>query len=158
MATTLGKGAAFGGSPLPKLAGMASDVTADINVTPMIDVMLVLLIIFMVVTPAAGLQAVLPKAAMSAPAKEKRVTLGIDQRGRYFINDKPVPEAQLQTRFQEEYARRPGDHILYLKADQGIAYSYVLTGINAARQAGITKVGAITELPKGARMTPSGGK
>ena len=80
----LGGGASFGGSPLPTIAGVNSDVTADINVTPMIDVMLVLLIIFMVVTPAlAGYTAVLPKARTAAPEKEDRVTLGIDRAGKY---------------------------------------------------------------------------
>ena len=74
----IGGAASFGGSPLPSVAGFESDVNADINVTPMIDVMLVLLIIFMVVTPAlAGYTAILPKAKTAAPEKEKRVTLGI---------------------------------------------------------------------------------
>src|ERR671916_446455 len=97
--SSLGGGSAFGGSPLPKVAGFESDVNADINVTPMIDVMLVLLIIFMVVTPAlAGYTAILPKAKTSAPEKEKRVTLGIDRAGKYYIEGKqtlPVSDAQL---------------------------------------------------------------
>src|SRR4051794_27564061 len=82
----LGGAAGFGGSPLPTVAGVESDVNADINVTPMIDVMLVLLIIFMVVTPAlAGYTAILPKAKTAAPEKEKRVTLGIDRQGFFYI-------------------------------------------------------------------------
>ena len=64
MSTTIGKGASFGGSAVPTIAGIeGQDVNSDINVTPMIDVMLVLLIIFMVITPAmAGYTAILPKA------------------------------------------------------------------------------------------------
>src|SRR4028119_1541866 len=98
----LGGGGAFGGSPVPTVAGFDSDVNADINVTPMIDVMLVLLIIFMVVTPALAYEAKLPKAKMSAPEKDERVTLGVDKNGQYWIEDVPnpgpIPLAQLQKR------------------------------------------------------------
>src|SRR4028119_971787 len=122
MASKIGGGASFGGSPLPTLAGMDSDVTADINVTPMIDVMLVLLIIFMVVTPAlAGYTAVLPKARTAAPEKEDRATLGIDRGGKYYSGGKPVlavPEAQLTEKLKEAYRARPEDHVLYMKADE----------------------------------------
>ena len=161
MAGRIGGAASFGGSPLPTIAGVDSDVTADINVTPMIDVMLVLLIIFMVVTPAlAGYTAVLPKARTAAPEKDDRVTLGIDVQGRYYIEDTPyanqaIPPEQLAARLREQYqTRSPDDHVLYLKADQGVGYDKVLTAIDAARQADVSRIGAITELPKGARPTP----
>ncbi len=158
MAGGFGGGASFGGSILPKVAGVDSDVNADINVTPMIDVMLVLLIIFMVVTPALAYEAKLPKAKMSAPEKEDRVTLGVDKNGQYWIEDVPnpgpVPLAQLQQRLQETYASRgnPDDHTLYLKADNNVEYSTVLSAIDAARQAGVRRIGTITELPAGARV------
>jgi len=158
MAGGFGGGASFGGSVLPKVAGVDSDVNADINVTPMIDVMLVLLIIFMVVTPALAYEAKLPKAKMSAPEKEDRVTLGVDKNGQYWIEDVPnpgpVPLAQLQQRLQETYAARgnPDDHTLYLKADNNVEYSTVLSAIDAARQAGVRRIGTITELPAGARV------
>ena len=75
-------------------AGVGS-VKADINVTPMIDVMLVLLIIFMIVTPliAAGFKATLPKGKNldPRPEGENEVVLGIDQAGRYFLNGRPLP-------------------------------------------------------------------
>ncbi len=152
----IGGGAIFGGSPLPTLAGVSSDVNADINVTPMIDVMLVLLIIFMVVTPAlAGYEASLPKARTAAPAKEDRVTLGIDKDGKYWLQGAKgaqalqVPERDLTAKLVEAYQTRPDDHILYLKADHKVGYNVVLTAIDAARGAGVRKIGAITELPKG---------
>jgi biopolymer transport protein ExbD len=160
MAGKIGGGASFGGSPLPTLAGVDSDVSSEINVTPMIDVMLVLLIIFMVVTPAlAGYTAVLPKARTAAPEKEDRVTLGIDANGQYFIEDVPnpgpIPAAQLAQRLREAYSTRsPDDHVLYMKADMGVGYDKVLTAIDAAREAEVSRIGAITELPKGARPTP----
>src|SRR4028119_785901 len=126
MASKIGGGASFGGSPLPPVAGFESDVNADINVTPMIDVMLVLLIIFMVVTPAlAGYTAVLPKARTGAPEKEDRVTLGIDREGKYYIEGKTVlavPEAQLTEKLKEAYRARPADPVLYMKAAAPAAY------------------------------------
>ena len=148
----LGGGSAFGGSPVPTVAGFESDVNADINVTPMIDVMLVLLIIFMVVTPAlAGYTAILPKAKTAAPEKEKRVTLGIDRAGNYYIEGKQtvkVPEAQLAEKLKEAYRTRPDDHVLYMKADNEAGYDRILTAIDAARVAGVRRIGAITEMPK----------
>ena len=148
----LGGAASFGGSPLPQVAGMESDVNADINVTPMIDVMLVLLIIFMVVTPAlAGYTAILPKAKTAAPEKEKRVTLGIDKAGNYFIEGhqvKRIAPDRLTEELKAAYAARPEDHVLYMKADVGVSYDKVLTAIDAARFAGVRRIGAITEMPK----------
>ena len=148
----LGGGASFGGSPLPSVAGFESDVNAEINVTPMIDVMLVLLIIFMVVTPAlAGYTAILPRAKTAAPEKEKRVTLGIDRAGNYYIEGKQtvkVPEAQLADELKKAYATRPDDHVLYMKADNDAGYDRILTAIDAARVAGVRRIGAITEMPK----------
>jgi biopolymer transport protein ExbD len=149
----LGSGASFGGSPLPSIAGIDSDVNADINVTPMIDVMLVLLIIFMVITPSLAFTAKLPRSRQSAPEKDDRVTLGIDVNGKYYVDDKPVTDAQLEPRLREEYSHRPDDHILYLKADNDIQYARVLTAIDAARNAGVRRIGAITELPKGAHVS-----
>jgi len=120
----------------------------EINVTPMIDVMLVLLIIFMVITPSlAGYTAILPKAVTAAPEKEERVTLGIDKDGKFYLDEKQVPQAQLTSALQQAYASRPEDHILYLKADHGVQYSVILTAIDAAREAGVAKIGAITEMP-----------
>ena len=148
-------GGSSGGSPIPTVAGMeGQDVNAEINVTPMIDVMLVLLIIFMVITPAmAGYQATLPKAVTALEDKEDKVTLGIDNQGRYFIepSTKPIPQEQLTAQLQQAYAARPEDHVLYMKADQGVQYSVVLTAIDAARNAGVRRIGAITELPKSAK-------
>jgi biopolymer transport protein ExbD len=158
MAGGHGGGASFGGSVLPKVAGIDSDVNADINVTPMIDVMLVLLIIFMVVTPALAYEAKLPKARHAAPEKEDRVTLGVDKNGQYWIEDVPnpgpIPLNQLQQRLQETYTRRgnPDDHTLYLKADNAVEYRTVLLAIDAARNAGVRRIGTITELPAGATV------
>src|SRR5687768_8986814 len=134
MATKIGAGAAYGGSAVPTVAGLdGQDVNSEINVTPMIDVMLVLLIIFMVITPAlAGYTAILPKAVTSEDEKDDKVTLGIDTEGRYFLEDNPagmvaIPPEALEGVLKDAYAGRAEDHVLYLKADNAIDYSIVLT-------------------------------
>ena len=137
--------------------GGGGGLQSEINVTPMVDIMLVLLIIFMVVTPAlAGYTAVLPKARTSAPEKEDRVTLGIDRAGKFYIEGKTVinvPEPQLTDKLKEAFRSRPEDHILYMKADEQVGYDKVLTAIDAARNAGVRRIGAITEVPR-AKVPP----
>src|SRR6267142_651225 len=110
-------------------------VAANINVTPMIDVMLVLLIIFMIVTPAitAGFQASIPRAKNPDPRTGKYT-------GPRFISDEDLP-GQLTSL----YANRTVDKILYLKADEGIEYGRVQTGLEIARKAGVRVIGAIAE-------------
>jgi biopolymer transport protein ExbD len=148
--------ASFGGSAMPSVVGTeGQEVNNEINVVPMADVMLVLLVIFMVITPAmAGYVAILPKAVNVAPEKEDRVTLGIDNQGRYFLENEDawkgaIPPERLEVALRDAYSRKsPDDHVLYLKSDHGVQYSVVLTAIDAARKAGVLKIGAITELPK----------
>ena len=131
----------------PALAGQF-DVAADINVTPMIDVMLVLLIIFMVVTPAT-VMASLPSARTAAPERDRRLTLVVQRNGAFALDlgrtVEHVSDPALGARLAELYAARPGDHVLYLKADRGAGYDRVLTALDAARAAGVRRVGAITE-------------
>ena len=124
--------------------------TAAINVTPMIDVMLVLLIIFMVVTPRL-VRATLPAARTATYERDRHPTLIIDDRGAYSLDVgrrfEAVPDARLQARLVAVYADRPDDHVLYLKADRGVAYARVLTALDAAHAAGVRRIGAITEQP-----------
>jgi len=128
-------------------------VKADINVTPLIDVMLVLLIIFMIVTPiiAAGFQATLPRSENpeNRPEGPDEIRLGIDRDGRYYLDTgsgpQPVPDADLPARLQGLYATRTRDRILFLKADQNLEFSRVQRAIEIARASGVRVVGAITE-------------
>jgi biopolymer transport protein TolR len=152
----LGGGASFGGSPLPTVAGFDSDVNADINVTPMIDVMLVLLIIFMVVTPAlAGYTAVLPKARPRLPKRRSASRWASTGRGSSTSRRRQqahLPHAtspSSRSELKEAYAPRPDDHVLYLKADNEVGYDKILTAIDAARVAGVRRIGAITEHAEG---------
>jgi biopolymer transport protein ExbD len=137
-----------GDSQIPAITGMKSGGNLDyMNITPMIDVMLVLLIIFMIITPVVMSHSVtLPKTITSSPEKGNHVTLTINKQGQFFLehNKKAIPENQLTTVLQQQYADKPYDHVLYLKADNRVSYSVVLTAINAARHAGVARIGAIT--------------
>ena len=134
-----------------KTPGSAWDnrVVAEINVTPMIDVMLVLLIIFMVITPSMVVPAKLPQARKAVPEPDDRVTLVIDRAGRVFLNESrtPLSDAALPGALKEAYRPFPKDHVLYLKADEAVGYGRVLQAIDAARAAGVTRVTALTSAP-----------
>jgi biopolymer transport protein TolR len=124
-------------------------VKADINVTPMIDVMLVLLIIFMIVTPliAAGFKATLPKGKNLDPRPEgdNEVVLGIDEFGRYFLNGRPLPEGTLEDQLRGIFQARTEDKILYFKADHGLKYQKIQEAVETARRSGVRVMAAITE-------------
>ena len=138
-------------------------VAADINVTPMIDVMLVLLIIFMIVTPAitAGFQAAVPRAdnPRAAEEEEGEIRLGIDVAGKYYIDItgpdgkytgmRLVPDDELETQLRSLYATRSTDKILFLKADENLEFSRIQEAIEVARKAGVRVVGTITEQRRG---------
>ena len=138
----------FGGSSIPTIGGLSgADVNADINVTPMVDVMLVLLIIFMVVTPVLTQYEATPPTAVNVMPEpdEDVVTLGIDTQGQFYLEDAHVPANRLQGALRQVYERRPGDHLLFLRADRGVGYNVVLDAIDAARGAGVRTIGAIIE-------------
>ena len=128
-------------------------VKADINVTPLIDVMLVLLIIFMIVTPliAAGFQATIPRSQNpeNRPEGQDEVKLGIDKDGKFWLDlgsgPRQIPDDQLPGRLQTIYESRTKDKVLFLKADQNIEFGRVQQAIEIARKAGVRVVGAITE-------------
>jgi biopolymer transport protein TolR len=126
-----------------------TSVRSEPNVVPMIDIMLVLLIIFMIVTPliAAGFKATLPKGQNLDPRPEgdNEVVLGIDEAGRYFLNGRAIPEGTLQDQLRSIYAARSEDKILYFKADNKLKYSKVQEAVETARQAGVRVMAAITE-------------
>jgi biopolymer transport protein ExbD len=140
-------------------------VKADINVTPLIDVMLVLLIIFMIVTPliAAGFQATLPRSANpeNRPEGPDEVRLGIDKDGKFYLDlgegPRNISDQDLPGRLQALYETRTKDKILFLKADQNIEFGRVQQAIEIARQAGVRVVGAITEQKQSLTKKKEGG-
>lgn len=130
-----------------------TDVKSEPNVVPMIDIMLVLLIIFMIVTPliSAGFKATMPKGANldPDPEGEGEVILGIDDMGSYFIDGRPVAVSALEDQLRARYENRTEDKILYLKADNQLAYGKVQEAIETARTAGVRVIAAVTDRQAG---------
>jgi len=130
-------------------------VKAEPNVTPMIDVMLVLLIIFMLVVPAisAGFQAIPPQGVnlKPHPEEERDQVLGIDANGQYFLNKKPIPNAQLGQLLKGIYDNRTEDKLLYVKAHKDLEYAKVLDALDIAAHNGVAVSGMITDQQPGTK-------
>ncbi len=138
----------------------ASAVQSSPNVTPMIDVMLVLLIIFMVVTPAllAGFNATPPQGVnlKDHPEVETDQVLGIDAEGTYYLNEKPIRKDDLPAMLKQIYEARTEDKILYVKAHKDIEYSKVIDALDVASKNGVRVVGMISEQRPGTQSTVAG--
>ena len=129
-------------------AGQTS-IKSEPNVIPMIDIMLVLLIIFMIVTPliASGFKAQMPvgKNLDKRPERDDEIILGIDAGGGYFLNGNPIPAGALEDQLRSIYAAREKDKIMYFRADQNLKYAKIEEAVEVARQAGVRVLAAITE-------------
>ncbi|HEV2818443.1 MAG TPA: protein TolR [Allosphingosinicella sp.] len=122
---------------------------AEINVTPMVDVMLVLLIIFMITAPllTAGVQVDLPEARAAAlDQNSEPVTVSIDARGQVFIDETPVPLDAVDAHLQQIAAasRVPGGPRIFLRADRGLDYGRVMQVMGEIHRAGLTRVALVT--------------
>ena len=131
------------------------------NVTPMIDVMLVLLIIFMVVAPAlmAGFNATPPEGVNLKDHPEDEQTdqvLGIDREGQYYLNKRQIQNKELPAMLKKIFDARTEDKILYLKADKTLDYSKVLDAIDIASKNGVRVVGMISDQKQGTVSTVAG--
>ena len=140
--------------------GGGGGVKAEPNVVPMIDVMLVLLIIFMVVTPAlaAGFQAVPPDGVnlKSHPEDDADQVLGIDKNGQYYMNKQPIRNEELAQTLKAIFDARQTDKILYVKADRDLEYAKVLDAMDIASHNGVRVVGAITDQRPGTQSGVAG--
>jgi biopolymer transport protein ExbD len=121
----------------------------DINVTPLVDVMLVLLIIFMIVTPTLlqGFQATLPMGdnLLERPEDESRLVVGIDVEGNYYFNKKPISREALPNTLAAAFAAKPEDKVLYLKAHNARPYRDIMTMMDIGRDAGALVLAAVSE-------------
>ena len=141
--------------------GGGSGVQSTPNVTPMIDVMLVLLIIFMVVAPAlmAGFNATPPTGINLKDHPEDEQTdqvLGIDREGQYYLNKREIKNAELPQLLKKIFDARTEDKILYLKADKTLEYSKVLDAIDLASKNGVRVVGMISDQKSGTISSVAG--
>ena len=136
-------------------------VASSPNVTPMIDVMLVLLIIFMVVTPAllAGFNADPPKGQNlkeHPEDAENDQVLGIDKDGNYYLNKKPITKEAIETEIKRIYSIRETDKTMYLKADAGLDYSKVVDATDMAAKNGVRVVALISDQKPGTVSSVAG--
>ena len=123
------------------------DVMNEINMTPLVDVMLVLLIIFIITVPVMkhAVNIDLPRASNEAlNAKPEAVRLSVDATGSYFINDAPIADETLASRLREAAAQNPQPE-LHIRGDKSVRYERVAQAMAAAQQSGLRKIGFITE-------------
>ena len=142
--TSLGSNAGGGGRAMG--AG-AQRPLSDINVTPLVDVMLVLLVIFIITAPlmASSIKLDLPQTDAGQPNDTpKFVSLSVDAAGKVFLNDKPVTEEELTAQL-EKAAVDSKDTEVQLRADQTVPYGKVVALMGIANKAGLSRIGFVTE-------------
>ena len=130
------------------VGGAKGGIKADINVTPLVDVMLVLLIIMMLVAPLLqqGVPVRLPLAANTTdkPETQDQTVLAIGKNKELYVNAKPVTEGELAKRLSEILESKK-EKVVLIKADEEVEYSAVMGAMDQLRQAGIEDIGLITE-------------
>ena len=140
--------------------GSPDEVKGDINVTPLVDVCLVLLIIFMVVTPMLqqGIDVLLPEGphAMKKPGAEGDLIISIKNDGSVFVGQKWIPDKDLPTYLRAEHEKDPTRAVM-LKADKRINYGKVRIVMRAANEAQFTRVAILTENQQAGRQMAQSG-
>ncbi|MGE4241342.1 ExbD/TolR family protein [Ramlibacter sp.] len=120
---------------------------SDINVTPLVDVMLVLVVIFIITAPllASSLRLDLPKSEAAQPGDAPRfVSIGLDKAGQLFLNDQPVSARELAEKLTAT-ARANPDTEVQLRADQAVAYGRVVEVMGMAQKAGLSRIGFVAQ-------------
>lgn len=136
----------------------SSGLNSEINVTPMVDIMLVLLIIFMVVTPMLqhGVTVNLPKD-LNNPVEDQRIikdnsiVIAIPSDGEYYLGKDRVTKEQVKDRVEKMLGniKKEEDKVVYIKSGVGVSYGDVVTVINEVRALGVDKIGLVADKKKG---------
>lgn len=146
--------------------GSTEDFNSEINVTPMVDIMLVLLIIFIVITPLLqqGVSVTLPKE-MNNPVedpniiKESSVVISIDKDGKYYLGKDQKTKEELGPYIDKMMQKKQeNERIVYIKSDVNVPYGSVVEAINIVRKAQVDKIGLVADKKKGLKKaTPAPG-
>jgi biopolymer transport protein ExbD/biopolymer transport protein TolR len=139
--------------------GGVGGLQSEINVTPMVDIMLVLLIIFMVVTPflQQGITVALPKNMTNPDVdpniiKESSIVISVPNDGEYYLGKIKVAKEQLAEKVDsmlQKNAKKDEDRIVYIKSGVGVSYGDVVNVINEVRKLGVDKIGLVADKKKG---------
>jgi biopolymer transport protein TolR len=139
--------------------GGGGGLQSEINVTPMVDIMLVLLIIFMVVTPflQQGITVALPKNMTNPDVdpniiKESSIVISVPNDGEYYLGKNKVAKEQLAEKVDsmlQKNAKKEEDRIVYIKSGVGVSYGDVVNVINEVRKLGVDKIGLVADKKKG---------
>jgi biopolymer transport protein TolR len=140
--------------------GQRGQFVSQINVTPLVDVMLVLLVIFMVTAPIIqqGVQVSLPKVKAAAlPGKEEQFVVSITRGSEIYLNDAKLSAAELTDKLAAISRERP-DREVFIRADEQVPYGDVIRTMAAIKAAGIENVGMVTEMPAARASDNSAGE
>ncbi|HYV18956.1 MAG TPA: biopolymer transporter ExbD [Verrucomicrobiae bacterium] len=134
--------------------GRFGPALSDINVTPLVDVVLVLLIIFMVTAPmmSRGIDIRLPRTESGTDTQEDRLIVSVDQDSTIYLNERPVNLALLTEKLKSEMDRT-GTDFVFLKADQDVPYGRVMAVMDQIKKSGADKVGMVTRPETPAKAT-----
>src|SRR5205823_13775714 len=126
--------------------GRTQSSLADINVTPLVDVVLVLLIIFMVTAPVlqSGIDVNVPRTRTVKEITEERVVISIDRQQRIFLGNEPVNINEIGAKVRQKL-RDPERQSIFLRSDQDVPFGAFATVMDAVKQAGITNVSIVTQ-------------
>jgi biopolymer transport protein TolR len=140
-------------------SGQRGQFASQINVTPLVDVMLVLLVIFMVTAPMIqqGVEVSVPRVTASAlPGKEEQFVVSITRNQEIYLNDTRLGLDQLTEKLQAIAVARP-DREVFVRADEQVPYGAVIKTMSAIKAAGIENVGMVTEMPQAGADAAAGG-
>ena len=134
-------------------SGHTQTALAEINITPLVDVVLVLLVIFMLTAPVlqSGIQVAVPRTRTVKEITEQRMVVTIDRDQQVFLNDKAVNLADLPGLLRQPNTD-PSHQVIYLRADEKVPFGAFATLMDAVKQAGITNISIVTQpIENGAR-------